>query len=325
MPGLTVKNLRLYKSFAIFAVGIQISLISSTNRKGNMTREILEQFQGKQNVTKIICDNGIVVYLSQRRSFADEASSLGACKLNTVENDNKHVLFLFNKNDEEVGRYYIGKRLQGKTPSEIVGIKHNLEFFDSWNPNTKEWVPCIGMAKKNIKRKYGCGLWTILQDNKWRVEDTNSNIIVPPEKYDYIDGFDVCGLARVKKSGKTDLDNPQNSTNDAWGIINTRGEEILPLKYSEIWSFYNNGRKYIRIFEGGYDEDDYYVKRALEYHFIKPCKDYPNGKLLGPGEWIGRGFCTYEEIREKEIENTYSIWDALDGEAEAAGNIDYEW
>lgn len=118
-----------------------------------MTREILDQFQGKRNVTKYISNNGLVSYLTQSRSFADEASSLGACRLNTIENENKHVLFLFNKNDEEVGRYYIGKKLQGKTPSELAEIKNNLVFFDSWNPNIKEWVPCVGMKKNEDSAK----------------------------------------------------------------------------------------------------------------------------------------------------------------------------
>lgn len=28
---------------------------------------------------------------------------------------------------------------------------------------------------------------------------------------------------------------------------------------------------------------------------------------------------------DRPLVSSYSIWDALDGEAEAAGNIDYEW
>ena len=310
MFGLTVKTLWLYEKFAIFAVGIQISLISSTNRKGIMTREILEQFQGKQNVTKIICDNGIVVYLSQRRSFTDVASSLGACKLNTIENENKHVLFLFNKNDEEVGRYYIGKKLQGKTPSEIVGIKHNLEFFDSWNSNTKEWVPCIGMANNNIKRKYGCGLWTILQDNKWRVEDTNSNIIVPPGKYDYIDGFDKCGLARVKLDGKTSIDNPEERTYDRWGIIDTTGKEILELKYHQIWSFYNKNRKTTKVIQE-YETEDY--DGSINYKYWEYELNLQTHQLKD-----------ITSMRLEESQNDYSVWDALDGEPEAWGNLDWD-
>lgn len=56
------------------------------------------------------------------------------------------VLFLFNDNEEEVGRYYISKKLQGLTPEEITEIKDTLAFFESWNPETKQWVPCIGYA-----------------------------------------------------------------------------------------------------------------------------------------------------------------------------------
>ena len=88
-------------------------------------REILPQFQGRNNVRHIISDNGAECFLSQEVCFADETTAKGACKLNTVENETKHVLFLFNSNDEEVGRYYLGKKLQGKTPSELVEMKQN--------------------------------------------------------------------------------------------------------------------------------------------------------------------------------------------------------
>lgn len=111
-----------------------------------MIREILDQFQGKGNVTKVISDNGTVSYLTQSRSFGDEAYSLGASKLNTVEKEKKHVLFLFNSEDKEVGRYYLGKKLQGKTPSELVALKDNLAFFETWNPESKSWVPCVGLS-----------------------------------------------------------------------------------------------------------------------------------------------------------------------------------
>jgi len=102
-----------------------------------MKRELLDQFEGKPNVTHIISDKGSNSYLSQVRSFDEEISAKGACKLNTVENETKHVLFLFNSNDEEVGRYYIGKRLQGKTPTDLVEIKNDLVFFESFNPESK--------------------------------------------------------------------------------------------------------------------------------------------------------------------------------------------
>lgn len=94
-----------------------------------MKKEILDQFEGKTNVCHIISDNGSETWLSQPISFADETWAKGACKLNTVENETKHVLFLFNDKNEEVGRYYIGKKLQGKTPGELVEMIPNLCFF----------------------------------------------------------------------------------------------------------------------------------------------------------------------------------------------------
>ena len=119
-----------------------------------MTRENLNSYQGENNVTKITSDNGSVSYLTQSISFGDEAYQTGACKLNTVENEKKHVLFLFNAGDAEVGRYYLGKKLQGMSPAELVEKKHNLCFFESFNPETKAWVPCVGLSNsENLAEK----------------------------------------------------------------------------------------------------------------------------------------------------------------------------
>ena len=111
-----------------------------------MTRENLNNYQGENNVTKITSDNGSISYLTQSISFGDEAYATGASKLNTVENEKKHVLFLFNSADAEVGRYYLGKKLQGKSPAELVEMKHALCFFKSFNPETQAWVPCVGLS-----------------------------------------------------------------------------------------------------------------------------------------------------------------------------------
>ena len=111
-----------------------------------MTRENISNFQGIDNVTKVTSDNGSISYLSQSVSFADEAYATGACKLNTVENEKKHVLFLFNSANAEVGRYYLGKKLQGLTPDAIAQKKSNLVIFKSWNPETNSWVPCVGLS-----------------------------------------------------------------------------------------------------------------------------------------------------------------------------------
>lgn len=109
-----------------------------------MQKEFLDSFEGKKSVWHIILDNGNESWITQEVSFADETCAKGACKLNTVENDKKHVLFLFNEKNQEVGRYYLGKKLQGMSPERIFDIRESLSFFDSWNPETSKWVPCVG-------------------------------------------------------------------------------------------------------------------------------------------------------------------------------------
>ncbi len=107
-------------------------------------KEVLDSFEGKEKVLHIISKNG-EIWTTLERSFAEECGKNGACKLNTVDREKKHVLFLFNAKDEEVGRYYMGKKLQRTTPDQIVNNKSRLFFFESWNPIKKEWVPCIGI------------------------------------------------------------------------------------------------------------------------------------------------------------------------------------
>lgn len=113
-----------------------------------MTRENLSSYNGVNNVTKITGDDGSVNYLSQSKSFGDEVYKTGSVGLNTFENEKKHVLFLFNEAGAETGRYYLGKKLQGKSAQQLVEMKHQLCFFKSFNPNTNAWVPCVGLSSQ---------------------------------------------------------------------------------------------------------------------------------------------------------------------------------
>ena len=133
----------------------------------------LDQFQGRSNVRHIINDNGVESWLTQEISFGDETFVKGACKLNTVENETKHVLFLFNSDDEEVGRYYLGKSLQGKTPSELVELKSDLVFFESFNPESKSWVPCVKLSSKGDDSQ--TSLRTIKISKPIIIRNTNNN------------------------------------------------------------------------------------------------------------------------------------------------------
>lgn len=88
-------------------------------------------------------------------------------------------------------------------------------------------------------------------DYKWGVTDLEGNIIVPFGKYDWIDGFDQ-GLARVKighaPSNQVDNDNK-------WGIINERGEEVLPVEYDEVWNFLGKNRYSTKVVKDGVQEE----------------------------------------------------------------------
>lgn len=120
-----------------------------------MQKTILPTFEGRENVTCVISDTGNKAYLTKSVPLKEEVAKLGGCKLNTIDTDIKHVLFVFNSKDEEVKRYYLGKKLQGKTPKELMEMMDLIVAFESFNPKTKEWVPCVGMlSRKSTETDY---------------------------------------------------------------------------------------------------------------------------------------------------------------------------
>ena len=290
-----------------------------------IVREILPEFKGMKDVIKKTHTDGTVLYHTHEYPFTDEAWARGACKLNVVDNEFGHYMHLFNSKNETVGVYKMTSRLRGLTIQQLAEQKAKLFCCKMFNQEKDIWETYVdGTPAKVSSYKEGCGLATILNDGHYYVVDKENNYIVPPGRYDYIDGFDKCGLARVKIDEKVDFIDPSKSTKDRWGIIDTKGNEVLPLVYSEILNFYNKNRTYARLSIGGLDEDGDYCKICEEYIFILPSKDYPNGRLKGPGEWFGNHFSTYDEIEQSNIDYNYSAWDALEDEPEAAGNIDYE-
>jgi hypothetical protein len=94
---------------------------------------------------------------------------------------------------------------------------------------------------------YGSIIVIQRQDYKWGVTSIDGIEIVPFGKYNWIDGFDQ-GLARVRKG---------SYANSKWGIINEKGEEVLPIEYDKIWNFLGKDRYSIRITKNGIDEEVY--------------------------------------------------------------------
>ena len=118
-------------------------------------------------------------------------------------------------------------------------------------------------------------------DYLWGVLDHEGNEIVPFGKYGWIDGFDQ-GLARVRTQGNSgrvantvaiiDLESDKAKvvegrenledfikldrakhpeTYAKWGIINERGEEVLPVEYDDVWNFFGKGRFSTKVVQNG--------------------------------------------------------------------------
>lgn len=74
-------------------------------------------------------------------------------------------------------------------------------------------------------------------DRQYEVVTIDGEIIVPKGKYPWIDSFDS-GFARV---------NCYDGESKKYGLIDSTGKEVLPIKYSNIWNFYNRNRKWITV------------------------------------------------------------------------------
>ena len=91
--------------------------------------------------------------------------------------------------------------------------------------------------------------------NQWGVIDNKGNVVVPFGKYDWIDGFDQ-GLARVNK--RVFVDQVGFLKTKVWGIINEKGEEVLPLEYEEVWNFLGKNRYSTKVVKDGEQSDVYF-------------------------------------------------------------------
>lgn len=135
-----------------------------------------------------------------------------------------------------------------------------------------------------------CGnVKVVWQKGEYGVTDLEGNIIVPFGKYAWIDGFEQ-GLARVHGYGLTKtknwvwanytepffmfddnnnlVDNPnwksdEQEVSSKWGIINEKGEEVLPMEYDNIWKFYGKNRFSTRVEKDG-------KSRQIYFHDLNP-------------------------------------------------------
>ena len=175
---------------------------------------------------------------------------------------------------------------------------------------------------------------------QWAVIDNQGNFIVPFGKYGWIDGFDS-GLARVRirtfavctrdavvdhfnlsdarSSGIICLDNG----NAKWGIINERGEEVLPLVYDNIWNFLGKNRFSTTVEKDGKSSEVSFsdLNPALPQRKTNNSRryydyDYNYNRDRHYGEYAGSYAQDVMGYSDDDID------DAFDGDPDAYWNID---
>lgn len=154
-----------------------------------------------------------------------------------------------------------------------------------------------------------------VQNKKYQygVIDINGNEIIHFGKYDWIDGFDR-GFSRVKAGRGT---NGLVESGVRWGIINEQGEEVLPLEYDDIWSFYGKSYPAIIVVKNGVTSQ---IPLSLFEVISNDCS------------WPDTIREEYENPRYDEFEGCYAqdvmgysddvINDAFEGDPDAYWNID---
>lgn len=157
---------------------------------------------------------------------------------------------------------------------------------------------------------------TVWGKDGFAVIDDDNNIIVPFGKYDFIDGFEK-GYARVKHSIIYSFTSPSVPRGkDLWGLINQKGEEVLPVIYDDIWNFYGRDEWTTKVVLDG-------ENKVFNLYFgIFSDPKYWDFK---PIEAIERWFKPMNLDDEEDDYDAFGdldIMEALDGCAEAAGNIE---
>lgn len=178
---------------------------------------------------------------------------------------------------------------------------------------------------------------------QWAVIDNQGNFIVPFGKYGWIDGFDS-GLARVRTHTLSECLRDavvshfnlseggnsgvicDNTKGAKWGIINERGEEVLPLIYDNIWNFYHKNRFSTTVEREGKSTKVFFytLNPALPIRANSNGTYYHSSDFMDYGNDYSSRYGKYADSYAQDVMG-YSddvIDDAFDGDPDAYWNID---
>ena len=144
---------------------------------------------------------------------------------------------------------------------------------------------------------------------EYGVVDFNDNIIVPFGKYDWIDAF-WRGLARVKMGKGI---GPGYIPGTKYGIINTKGEEVVPVEYDEIWNFFAKDYPTIRLFKDNKKYQVYFSNPKEIYPWRPTPKNHFSGSTSPSSriDWL--------------VETWYAMTDGMYGDMPEGFDGDFDW
>ena len=183
----------------------------------------------------------------------------------------------------------------------------NFKGETIFEPSFFSLIPAIGNKK----------LYTVQDKNLgYAVLNIDGTEVVPYGKYSYIDGFDK-GLARVKIGNVT---NGQKNNGNKWGLINENDDEVLPIEYDDMWSFYGKNRATVRVVKGDV------AQNIVLSEILGVVEDQESGSLSDNyyADDYGSSYGEYAGTYAQDVEG-YSddvIDDAFDGDPDAYWNID---
>ena len=181
-------------------------------------------------------------------------------------------------------------------------------------------------TENKMKSTNNYGLVNVVQNDKFQygVTDNDGKVIVPFGKYGWISGFDH-GLARVKSiSGLIRVDRGTVVVkNPKWGIIDMKGNEVLPVECDEVWNFLGKGRNSTRVIKNGQSYDFDLNSQELRSLVPRSRHRYVDQDEYNNEEY-GSHYGKYAGSYAQDVMG-YSddvIDDAFDGDPEAYWNID---
>lgn len=141
----------------------------------------------------------------------------------------------------------------------------------------------------------------------WGWIDTKGNVVIEPQ---YIFAMSFYRGRAIVCKGEWEVENEKyRSRNEQWGMINKKGEEIIPCKYDEIYEIENTER-YVLCHKGGWGNGNNCIfdikegKEILDLDF-----DFDNGYMFNECYYTKQCICFDDHIsgEEKDYIYVYSL------------------